>query len=177
MPPKMKERKSPWALAMSEKGDYAVSRADEKSLLLVGYNLQATSEEHKAGQTNKAQRLVQLREAKAWEIAQGPIKAIPMNLFMMWMMGGSIQIFTMIMLVMMFATPIKGLGAVQQTFAPLGTEQSFNMQKVVFVILNLVSLGVPLYKAHSLGLMPTAADWLFHEQHDPRLELAVGGPI
>lgn len=34
-----------------------------------------------------------IRVKKAWEIALGPGKSIPMNAFMMWMSGNTVQIF------------------------------------------------------------------------------------
>eukprot|EP00124_Ichthyophonus_hoferi_P000251 Ihof_evm7s9 gene=Ihof_evmTU7s9 len=167
MAPRTKDRKHTWSLTMndSSRGGSDLARAEEKSLGVLGFNPNTVEEEAKGAQANSG-KLIQLREAKAWEIAQSPMKAIPMNIFMMWMMGSTMQIFTMIMLVMAFVGPIKGLGTVRQTFSPLGTDQSFNLQKLTYLALNVLSLCVPLYKANSLGLMPSAADWLFYEPLD-----------
>lgn len=45
----------------------------------------------------------------AWAVATGPLKSVPQNLFMMWMMGSSISIFTIGFLVYMLYGPVKAL--------------------------------------------------------------------
>ena len=52
---------------------------------------------------------------KSWDIALGPLKQIPMNLFIMWMAGNSISMFPIMMVGMMFIRPIQALLAVQQS--------------------------------------------------------------
>ncbi len=52
---------------------------------------------------------------KSWDIALGPLKQIPMNLFIMWMAGNSISIFPIMMVGMMFVRPIQALAVVQQS--------------------------------------------------------------
>lgn len=38
--------------------------------------------------------LAALKLKKAWEAAMAPAKALPMNAFMLWMAGGGVQIFS-----------------------------------------------------------------------------------
>lgn len=52
---------------------------------------------------------------KSWDIALGPMKQIPMNMFIMWMSGNSISIFPIMMVGMMFFRPIQALFAFQQS--------------------------------------------------------------
>ena len=52
---------------------------------------------------------------KSWDIALGPFKQIPMNLFIMYMAGNSISIFPIMMVGMMFLRPVKALLAVKSS--------------------------------------------------------------
>jgi hypothetical protein len=46
-------------------------------------------------------------------------------------------------------------------------------QKIIFVIGNLVNLGLAMYKCHSMGLLPThASDWLAFADPVERAEWA-----
>lgn len=55
---------------------------------------------------------------KAWEIAKGPIKQLPMNIFMMWMAGNTVHIFSLMMVFMMVMNPIKALSNVSVGMLP-----------------------------------------------------------
>lgn len=46
---------------------------------------------------------------RSWEIALGPFKQLPMNLFITWMAGNSISIFPIMMVGMLLVRPIKAL--------------------------------------------------------------------
>ena len=52
---------------------------------------------------------------KSWDVALGPMKQIPMNLFIMWMAGSTISIFPIMMVGMMFIRPIQALMSIQQS--------------------------------------------------------------
>lgn len=52
-----------------------------------------------------------------------PAKALPMNMFMMYMAGRAVSIFPIMMVAMMLWRPFKALLAVNATFKPL--EASF----------------------------------------------------
>ncbi|PNI20030.1 EMC4 isoform 13, partial [Pan troglodytes] len=47
-----------------------------------------------------------------WDIALGPLKQIPMNLFIMYMAGNTISIFPTMMVCMMAWRPIQALMAI-----------------------------------------------------------------
>ena len=68
---------------------------------------------------------------KSWDIALGPFKQIPMNLFIMYMAGNSISIFPIMMVGMMFLRPVKALLAVKSS-------------KSVLLLSLLVSLSLSL---------------------------------
>ncbi|CAH3153916.1 unnamed protein product [Porites lobata] len=116
---------------------------------------------------------------KSWDIALGPFKQIPMNLFIMYMAGNSISIFPIMMVGMMFLRPVKALLAIKSTFVSIEGEHDNAMQQKFFYLLgNLSLVALALYKCHSMGLLPTAtSDWLAFMEHKARLEFSGGGFI
>ena len=46
---------------------------------------------------------------KSWDLALGPLKQVPMNLFIMYMAGNSISIFPIMMVGMLIIRPVKAL--------------------------------------------------------------------
>ncbi|CAM9207145.1 unnamed protein product, partial [Lampetra planeri] len=52
-----------------------------------------------------------LVDKRCWDIALGPLKQIPMNLFIMYMAGNTISIFPIMMVCMMAWRPIQALMA------------------------------------------------------------------
>ncbi|KAJ1510438.1 hypothetical protein HMI54_001597 [Coelomomyces lativittatus] len=108
---------------------------------------------------------VVLRNKKAWDHALSGGKQIPMNLFMMYMSGNSLQIFSIFITVMMFWNPIKALIGMQNGFQTLEGTGSDHLllwkQKFAFIMFQLVNMGLALYKCQQMGLLPTAeSDWL-----------------
>ncbi|CBF70499.1 hypothetical protein AN5951.2 [Aspergillus nidulans FGSC A4] len=63
-----------------------------------------------------------LKLKKAWEIALAPSKQIPMNAIMMYMSGNSLQIFSIMMVFMLFKGPIQGLINTNNVFAKFDSE-------------------------------------------------------
>ena len=107
-----------------------------------------------------------LRAKRSWDLALGPIKQVPMNLFMMYMSGNTISIFPIMMVVMMGIRPVKTLFSVNATFKQLDQQMGGGWgssigQKIVFVLGNLALVSLALFKCHSMGLLPThVSDWL-----------------
>ncbi|KAL7006353.1 hypothetical protein EMMF5_004006 [Cystobasidiomycetes sp. EMM_F5] len=61
----------------------------------------------------EAQRdLERLREAKAWDLALGPAKQVPMQAFMVYMSGGGLQIFSMMIIFQLIKGAISGMMSV-----------------------------------------------------------------
>ncbi|KAJ1924495.1 hypothetical protein IWQ60_005167 [Tieghemiomyces parasiticus] len=113
-----------------------------------------------------------LRLKKAWDQSLAPAKSLPMNLFMMWMSGNSVQIFNLVITVMMFFQPVKALLGVQDAFrrfeAPAegGPTRDVNLllPKAVFCLINLGCVALGLWKCSKMGLLPTtSSDWLAFE--------------
>jgi hypothetical protein len=50
-----------------------------------------------------------LKEKRAWDMAISPAKSLPMNAFMLYMSGNSVQIFSIGILVMLLLNPLKAV--------------------------------------------------------------------
>jgi hypothetical protein len=94
-------------------------------------------------------------------IAYGPAKSIMTTAFMLWMSGSSIQIFSLTMIGMALFNPITGIMNINQTFGKFENEGiDLKIPKLIFLALQLLSVGVALYKCSLMGLLPvTSADW------------------
>ncbi|KAF2454988.1 hypothetical protein BDY21DRAFT_273520, partial [Lineolata rhizophorae] len=108
-----------------------------------------------------------LKLKKAWELALGPAKQIPMNAIGMYMTGNSLQIFSIMMVLMLFKNPLTAILSVQSHFARFETDSNRSQMlgvKAVYVLMNLGLLGLGLYKVNKMGLLPTTrSDWLLWE--------------
>ncbi|KAF1813545.1 hypothetical protein P152DRAFT_323558 [Eremomyces bilateralis CBS 781.70] len=117
-----------------------------------------------------------LKVKKAWEIALGPAKQIPMNAIGMYMSGNSLQIFSIMMVFMLFKTPIQSIMNVQgafQRFETEGTKSRLLLVKIVYVLMNILLMGLGIYKVNAMGLLPTTrSDWLAWEAQRDYLERA-----
>ncbi|KAL9098219.1 MAG: hypothetical protein Q9163_006082 [Psora crenata] len=118
-----------------------------------------------------------LKLKKSWELALAPAKALPMNAIMMYMSGNSLQIFSIMMVFMLFKTPITGLMQTQQVFRKYETEgnrESMMAVKGCYVLMQLLALGLGVWKVNGMGLLPTTrSDWLAWEVERKPLERAV----
>ncbi|MCJ1227587.1 hypothetical protein MMC12_004243 [Toensbergia leucococca] len=118
-----------------------------------------------------------LKIKKSWELALAPAKALPMNAVMMYMSGNSLQIFSIMMVFMLFKNPIQGLMQTNQVFTKFeteGTRKTLWMVKAMYVCMNLVALGLGIWKVNGMGLLPTTrSDWLAWETERVPLETAV----
>ncbi|KAF2365169.1 Protein of unknown function DUF1077 TMEM85 [Trinorchestia longiramus] len=112
---------------------------------------------------------------KAWDVALGPIKGVPMNMFLLYMSGNSISIFPIMMVGMMLMRPSKALWATNATFSSFEGTQAI-LQKVTYMLGNLAQIGLALYKCQALGLLPThASDWLAFQEPAMQMEFVHGG--
>jgi hypothetical protein len=98
-----------------------------------------------------------LKLKKAWEVAIAPAKQLPMNAIGMYMSGNSLQMFSIMMVFMLFKAPIQALLNINQTFVRFETEgkrQELLMVKAVFVGCNLLALALGTWKVNQMGLLP-----------------------
>ncbi|KAM9121580.1 ER membrane protein complex subunit 4 isoform 2-T2 [Pangshura tecta] len=117
-----------------------------------------------------------LVEKRCWDVALGPLKQIPMNLFIMYMAGNTISIFPTMMVCMMAWRPLQALMAISATFKLLESSSQKFLQGLVYLIGNLLGLALAVYKCQSMGLLPThASDWLAFIEPPERMEYTGGG--
>ncbi|KAK5017814.1 hypothetical protein LTR39_001334 [Cryomyces antarcticus] len=117
-----------------------------------------------------------LKLKKAWELAIAPAKQLPMNAIGMYMSGNSLQIFSIMMVFMLFKTPVQAVLGINNTFAKFElTEGKDRMLwvKLVYVAMNMLALALGLWKINGMGLLPTTrSDWLAWETAREPLERA-----
>ncbi|CAK7225155.1 hypothetical protein SBRCBS47491_005795 [Sporothrix bragantina] len=118
-----------------------------------------------------------LKVKKAWEVALGPIKNLPMTAIMMYMSGNSLQIFSIMMVFMAFKNPIMGILGTQQTFERFetpGNRGQILQVKLAFVAMQILALALGVWKINGMGLLPTTrSDWLAWEAPRDTSEVAI----
>lgn len=124
---------------------------------------------------SKKTDVTHLINKKSWDLALAPLKQVPMNLFIMYMAGNSISIFPIMMVGMLFMRPIQALLGTNSTFKMVENSNAIG-QKLVYVLGNLVNIGLALYKCQSMGLLPIhSSDWLAFVEPQIRREYVGGG--
>ncbi|KAJ2355937.1 hypothetical protein IWW50_004734 [Coemansia erecta] len=129
----------------------------------VGFGTQSTSTS--SSSTGARADDSALRTSKAWEVAIGPGKSLPMQMFMAWMSGTGVSIFSILITGMILMSPVRAILGVNQTFAPLmrakGARVDVSMQKLVYVAINVAGVLFGIYRLSIMGLLPTtSSDWL-----------------
>ena len=93
------------------------------------------------------------------------------------MTGNSLQIFSIFMVFTLFKTPIMAALAIQKTFAPFETPTTATRLipvKIVYLLTNMLMLGLGIWKVNAMGLLPTTrSDWLAWEAERTWSERAV----
>lgn len=152
-----------------------VASGNAKVVLPPGYSLEAVTTS--SGRNKKPINLSsnikkpdqaaldELKVKKAWEIAMGPAKQIPMNLFMSYMTGNSLQMIPIMMTLMLLWNPIKAIFTeTVSAFKQLetkGNSSDILLTRAVFVICQIGSMLVGVWKLNKMGLIPNSeADWL-----------------
>lgn len=98
-----------------------------------------------------------LKLKKAWEIALAPTKQLPMNAIMMYMSGNSLQIFSIMMVFMLFKGPIQGLLNTNSAFVKFEAESTRGQMlgvKLVYVLMQFMLLALGIWKVNGMGLLP-----------------------
>lgn len=115
-------------------------------------------------------RIAKLTAERAWQISSEPLKSVPMNIIMSYMSGNSLQIIPIMTAVMLVSNPIKSILGVKSKFQHLINKDNDVTPPVVaamimYVIYQLILMGIGLHKLNSMGLFPTtSSDWLAWQQ-------------
>ncbi|KAJ5362938.1 hypothetical protein N7541_003782 [Penicillium brevicompactum] len=107
--------------------------------------------------TKKPEETDTLKMKKAWEVAMAPSKQIPMNAIMMYMSGNSLQIFSIMMVLMLFKGPIQGIINTNAAFAKYESPSTHSRLlgvKIVYMLMQLLLLGLGIWKVNAMGLLP-----------------------
>lgn len=120
-----------------------------------------------------------LKVKKAWELALGPAKQLPMNAIGMYMTGNSLQVFSIFMVFTLFKGPITAVFGLQSAFERFETDGNRDrllLAKITYVLCNCMVLALGIWKVNAMGLLPTTtSDWLLWETSRVPLERAVLG--
>ncbi|PBK67141.1 DUF1077-domain-containing protein [Armillaria solidipes] len=107
----------------------------------------------------------QLKERRAWNMAIAPAKSLPMQAFMLYIYSA----WAMGIVAMLLWTPFKNIAGITEGIvcaicAIDSAAKILPLQKTVYVLCNLLTLAVGLWKCRSMGLLPTGTgDWLAFE--------------
>ncbi|KAG1304281.1 hypothetical protein G6F64_009342 [Rhizopus arrhizus] len=142
--------------------------------------LQKYSKSEKSTRHSDKDDQAALKMRRAWDVALAPAKSIPMSLFMMYMSGNSLQIFSvMITATMLFMQPIKAIMSAQETFSRFEStgskkqEADLTLPKLSFIGLQVIVILLGIYRVNSMGLLPnTTSDWLSFIKPKEILEFA-----
>ncbi|ORX58827.1 DUF1077-domain-containing protein [Hesseltinella vesiculosa] len=148
--------------------DYSSIDTGKKIAIPTGFDATALQQRHNSKSTSSPaqdRKDTEMKIKRAWDVAMGPAKSIPMNAFMIYMSGSSLQIFSVMITAMLFINPVKAMMTTQQTFERFETKGSNNGEllraKLAFIGLHIVTIGLGIYKVNTMGLLPTTtSDWL-----------------
>jgi hypothetical protein len=127
----------------------------EKSIQSKGRKI---STEVSVKEKQRAEMIVRRKQSMAMSLATGPGKSILMNAFMMYMSGSQLNMWSITIVSGAIMSPLKSIMSIHKTFARFedpGGKVDLNMPKLVYCILNLIWLGVGLYKMSKMRLLPT----------------------
>eukprot|EP00299_Pterocystis_sp_00344_P013386 c6553_g2_i1.p1 GENE.c6553_g2_i1~~c6553_g2_i1.p1 ORF type:complete len:159 (+),score=21.49 c6553_g2_i1:39-515(+) len=114
-----------------------------------------------------------LDKKRAWAIALAPAKNIPMTMFMMWMSGDSVNIFSMSIVFFTAFNGLKSLFTVNSAFKGFDRPSEIIQERLFFALVQLATVLVALWKCSSLGILPTApSDWAFRYHSLQTLEIS-----
>lgn len=110
----------------------------------------------------KARKLKRLNDMQL-----GPAKSLPMMLFMLWMAGNEIHIFSIMITGTAISQPLQALFGVNDAFKLFAEDDDIKADvwraKAVYLLMCLVALGVGFVKLSWMGLLPAmVTDWIDH---------------
>lgn len=100
-------------------------------------------------------QMIARRQQKAMAIATKPGSQVAMNAFMMYMSGANLNIFSINTVSTAILTPVTSILNIERIFGKLDVDAQ--TAKLVYIAINLVWLGVGLYKMSAMRLLPTTS--------------------
>ncbi|KAG0056854.1 hypothetical protein BGZ83_003148 [Gryganskiella cystojenkinii] len=127
-----------------------------------------SSKGHKGSKQKVDNELLKVK--KAWDVALAPGKQLPMQGFMLWMSGNSVQIFSVAITAMLMFSPIRAIMTMSQVFERYETvspvkvsfmDSPLALPKLTFVAMQILTILLGMWKLNAMGLLPTShSDWL-----------------
>lgn len=86
---------------------------------------------------------------------------LPMFLFIFWMTGSGLSIYTIMFTMQLATTPIKALTNVNTVFEQFETKGlNLTLPKLLYAACNCVTIALALYKFSNMGIIPVLpTDW------------------
>ncbi|KAL6648113.1 hypothetical protein ACP70R_012337 [Stipagrostis hirtigluma subsp. patula] len=142
-----------------------------------GFTRSAPDADDAAGARQRKESEAAWKAQKAWEVAQSPFKNLMMTGFMMWMAGNTIHLFSMGITFSCLWGGINAFRTVGKVFEPFKDPRVDTLApKLLYIALNLVVLGLGVWKLNTLGLLPTSpSDWVSSLAPAREVEYAGGG--
>ncbi|KAH9948117.1 DUF1077-domain-containing protein [Amylocystis lapponica] len=136
-----------------------------------GFSTQSSSKAPSKASAATTASYETLKSKRAWDLAVAPAKSLPMQAFMLYMSGGGVQVFSMGIVFMLLSSPFKNLASINGAFAPFAPGDAppkslttLTLPKIAYLLCNLLTLALGLWKCRSMGLLPTGTgDWLAFE--------------
>ncbi|KAL6072257.1 ER membrane protein complex subunit 4 [Balamuthia mandrillaris] len=120
--------------------------------------------------------LRELKKKRAWELGTSPAKSIFMTMFMVWMTGNSVNIFSIMIALFTLINPLKSIFQTRQAFSrfsELGSD--LILPQLAYIGLHLLTLSIGAYKCYNLGVLPTEADLAAALVTKEAMEVSGGG--
>lgn len=115
-----------------------------------------TEEVTQTTKEDKQKREILLQQA--WNTATSPMSSIFMNVFMFWMMGSSVHIFTLVFMFSILYNSVKTISSTSEVFKKFETiKDAIGFYKLIYMALNSVVLLFGLYRLYGMGLLPLHA--------------------
>ncbi|KAJ1424391.1 hypothetical protein B484DRAFT_451534 [Ochromonadaceae sp. CCMP2298] len=163
-----------WKIDMNRpKSQSLVLRGDVPGPISLDSNFNLEVDEASMTMSTEMQLAAKSRQLSA--LSYSPGKSLLTTAFMLYMSGTSIQIFSIMMTGMALVNPLKAIATVGETFKPFEKEEGLSLYipKLTFLALQVLSLGVAVYKCSTMGLLPlTSADWISYLPDRPFAEHA-----
>eukprot|EP00730_Choanoeca_flexa_P012597 TRINITY_DN4433_c0_g1_i1.p1 TRINITY_DN4433_c0_g1~~TRINITY_DN4433_c0_g1_i1.p1 ORF type:complete len:172 (+),score=6.53 TRINITY_DN4433_c0_g1_i1:77-592(+) len=143
----------------------------------VGYITGPVSKAIEATGSTGEQERQQLKHKAAWQVVTKQLMNLPMSLFMMWMMGNNLSIWTFGFLGYLMYNPIRALFNVNNEFKRFqdGPSDNYLLHKASYMLVTLVYLALGAWKCSGMGLIPSSqADWLEFVQIGLPKEVSLG---
>ena len=121
---------------------------------------QKKTEDYDQGNNSELKKIMQNR---AWSAAISPISSVFMYIIMFWMMGNSLNIYTLVMIGSTGINQIKSIMSVNSKFKVFEEHipSQIGFYKLVYLLVSLAILLFIAYKLFGLGLLPLSpADYV-----------------